>query len=74
MDPVTLIAPNGAEYTTTDPVEASNLQFGHGYKPKPQPATDEPTAVESPVTADPAGDSGTTKARTATRSNQADAK
>lgn len=33
MDPVTLIAPDGTQYVTSDPVEANNLQFGHGYRP-----------------------------------------
>lgn len=40
MDPVTLIAPDGAEYTTRDPVEYNNLIYGHGYRPKPEPVTE----------------------------------
>lgn len=38
MDPVTLLSPSGATYTTTDPVELNNLVYGQGYTYAPVPA------------------------------------
>lgn len=53
MDPVTLTAPSGAAYTTTDPVELNNLVYGHGYRQVPQPDADTadqlPQAVDVPA-------------------------
>lgn len=55
MDPVTLISPDGVPYTTSNPVEASNLQYGYGYRPAPAPApVDEPTTAPESVPQPPA--------------------
>lgn len=58
--PTHLVSPAGAPYVATDPREANDLRFGHGYRvvEQPKPTASTPTADVNPHPSLPEADQG----------------